>query len=264
MRRIAKGTAVVALVVVGLWPAPLAIPEGVELVRGVTYKAGLAVDIAKPIAGTMRPAVLCIHGGGWTYGHRREVTWLILELARRGYVGVAVSHRFAPRHPYPAAVDDVRDAVRWVAAHAAHYGVDPARIALWGNSSGGHLASLVATTSSGVAAVVSFHGVYDLTGAIPPSPMARQFAEQFLAGSDGAQASPAEHVTPDDPPMLLIHGDADPLADVAHVRRFEERLRRAGVPVETLVLAGAGHVLQGNDSNRAFQAAFDFLERNLR
>ena len=146
---------------------------------------------------------------------------------------------------WPDAIDDIREAVRWVRRHCREFDVDPGRIAVMGQSSGGHLASLLATlpeakasdgVSSKVQAVVNFYGPSDLVGLMSFRRLAHEPARAFLGEAaaeltDRAiQASPLKHVTADAPPMLLIHGDDDAWVPVDQSVRMANALDRVGIP----------------------------------
>src|SRR5437588_145823 len=134
----------------------------------------LQVNLARPKSGeTKRPAVVCIHGGGFRAGDRKRWDGACKKLAERGYVAMTVTYRLAPKYQFPAAVNDVKAAVRWLRANAEKYQVDPDRIAALGDSAGGHLAQFLGVTgdvaqfegdggnggqSSRVACVVNYYG----------------------------------------------------------------------------------------------------------
>src|SRR6476469_216257 len=99
----------------------------------------LQVDLARPDGEGPYPAVVCIHGGGFRAGNRQSYDGLIKKLAKNGYVAITVEYRLAPKYPFPAAIYDVKAAVRWLRANATKYHVDPNRIGATGDSAGGHL-----------------------------------------------------------------------------------------------------------------------------
>ncbi len=138
----------------------------------------LHLDIFRPANGDTCPALLMVHGGGWSSGDRSMEEPMAVALAARGYVCIPVEYRLSPEALYPAAIYDVKSAIRWVRAHAADYGIDPQRIAISGESAGGLLADLAGATNgnphyegeggyphmpSTVQAVVDLDGVADLT-----------------------------------------------------------------------------------------------------
>lgn len=229
------------------------------------------------------PAVLLVHGGGWRNGDRQQLRGYGVLLGREGYVCVAPEYRLLGESPWPAQIHDVKAAVRWVRANAAALGVDPERIAIEGNSAGGHLALLTAGTpddpafegdggnagvSSRVAAAI---GVY------PPVLFTYGGAEEggvpILALTDpepgsadlAASASPLRHVDAAFPPTLLIHGTADELVPRAASLKMYERLLAAGVPVELHMYAGQPHAFdaQPRFGRQCAAEMLLFLERYL-
>ena len=127
---------------------PVDLFRGVESsdvpVRTMVYATrgdqSLAMDLYRPPGATQAPGVIVVHGGSWQHGDRAELAALSRYLAARGYVVASVSYRFAPQWPFPAARDDVRDAITFLKAHASEYGLDPRRLALLGRSAGGQIA----------------------------------------------------------------------------------------------------------------------------
>lgn len=218
-----------------------------------------------------RPVVLAIHGGGWRGGSKTGYGREIARLAEYGCIVVAPDYQLSrPGVPsWPENLEDLREAVRWVRRHAADYGADPDRIAALGASAGAHLAILLGTNpevSAGrpsgadggrrrylarVQAVVAFYGPTDLRSVLHQSPSAWIPVALLLGGSPAEMpqryeaASPASHVSEDDPPMLLIYGQADRLVPPDQAQALHAALNRAGVPHRLLLLhAGHGFGLQ--------------------
>jgi acetyl esterase/lipase len=207
------------------------------------------------------PAVLAVHGGGWRGGSKRDYGQMAAELVPYGHVVVAVDYTLSsPAAPsWPANLEDLRAAVRWLRRNASVYHVDPNRIAVMGASAGGHLAALLATapdadgttpetsTSARVQAVIDFYGPTDLAALAERSRGAAPSVALFLGGGPKdvpdryAAASPARQVTRDTPPMLLIHGAADRLVPPDQSRRLAAALEQAGVPHRLIVVPGARH-----------------------
>ena len=190
----------------------------------------LQLNMARPNGSGPYPAVVCIHGGGFRAGTRQGYDGLIKKLAENGYVAVTVTYRLAPKYQFPAAVYDVKAAVRWLRANAAKYHVDPDRIGATGGSAGGHLAQFLGVTadqkqfegdggnpdqSSRVACVVNFYGPSDFTQSYGKSVDAAEVLPLFLGGNlEQARqrhivASPLYWVTPNAAPTLCIHGTKD-------------------------------------------------------
>lgn len=269
----------------------LEIPPGVQFESDIEYaQTGgerLALDMARPKnASGLCPAVICIHGGGFRAGNREHHDKLCLELAERGYVAVTVTYRLAPKHQFPAAVNDVKAAVRWLRANAAKYGIDPERIGATGDSAGGHLALFLGVTgdvkefdaadggnanqSSRVQCVVDVYGPSDFTKSYGASVDAAQVLPLWFGGDlqtarhKHIVGSPLNWVSPNSAPTLAIHGTKDPY--VAHEQAvwMIDRLRAADVEAELLTLEGAGHGFKDEDAKRARAAMFAFFDKYLK
>lgn len=265
-------------------------PAGVVVENDVEFSnpdgQHLQLNLARPATGAGPfPAVLCIHGGGFRAGTRQSYDRLIGKLAERGYVAATVTYRLAPKYPFPAAVHDVKAAVRWLRANAGKYRIDPARIGATGGSAGGHLAQFLGVTanvpefegdggnpreSSRVRCVVNYYGPSDLTQSYGKSVDAAEVLPLFLGGNleqareRHVRASPLYWVTPDAAPTLLVHGTKDTYVAYEQATWIHERLKAAGVPVELLTLEGAGHGFRGEDAERAEAAMFAFFDRYLK
>ena len=106
----------------------------------------LLADVYLPPGEGPFPGVLCIHGGAWRFGDKKRMKGIARQLANNGYTAVAIDYRLAPKHVFPAQLEDCRAALRWIRANANRYHVDPKRIAVFGYSAGGHLAALLGVT----------------------------------------------------------------------------------------------------------------------
>jgi acetyl esterase/lipase len=187
-----------------------------------------------------RPALVLFHGGGWTGGAPTQFNTQAAYLASRGLVCVQVEYRLldkADKAPPVSCVQDAKSAMRWVRAHAADFGIDPARIGAGGGSAGGHLAAFVGlveghddpaddlTISPRAAALVLFNPVFD-NGPIGGWGQAR-------VGERVKEFSPAHNITADDPPAVVFLGRNDKLIPVATVERFAAAMKSAGVRCAT-------------------------------
>ncbi len=237
------------------------LPEGVRAYTDIVYRRTGArserLDVYVPTAPAPpggRPAVLAIHGGGWRGGNKDSYGRMAARLSRHGYVVVAVNYTLSrPGAPsWPANLDDVREAVRWVRRHAGAYGIDPDRIAALGASAGGHLAVLLGTDpapdrAARVQAVVDFYGPTDLPTLVQSRPPTAEPIALLLGGALNKwpdryeAASPLRHVSHDDPPMLIIHGSDDALVPLDQSRALASALQRAGVPNRLMVVEHARH-----------------------
>jgi len=265
-------------------------PEEIVFEPGIEYaKPGgeaLALDLARPKSPSGKcPAVLCIHGGGFRAGKREGWDGRIKMLAEHGYVAATATYRLAPKFPYPAAVQDVKAAVRWLRANAATYSIDPDRIGVTGDSAGGHLAQFLGVTggvaefegdggnpgvSSRVSCVVNWYGPSDFTKSYGKSVDAAEVLPLWLGGDDTKehkkhiQASPLYWVTPGAAPTLLLHGTKDPYVAFEQAEWIRDRLKAAEVEVDLVAFEGAGHGFKGSDQEKALKAMLDFFDRHLK
>lgn len=238
-----------------------------EIKRDVVYvergKKKIMMDIfIPPGKPTGAPAIMVIHGGGFVAGHRQMKEPFCIEMAKKGLVVFNIDYRLAPKYPFPAAIDDVRCAIRWVAKHAKEYGADPDRIGISGCSAGGYLASMIlfpptdaymsepcADSESAmprIKAASLYYGVYDLAKSYYyPFPFIRLMYRMALEG--GPKKYPEKYksysamdkVRGDLPPILIQVGDADPL--LPESGDLYERLIGAGVNAEIVIYKGAKH-----------------------
>ena len=233
-----------------------------DVTYGVADGVALKMDIYYPkvAEGTM-PAVMYVHGGGWTKGDKRIGAGAteIPELTSRGYLVAAINYRLAPQYKFPAQIEDVKCAVRFLRANAATYGINPDRIGAWGGSAGGHLVALLGVTdttagfegnggyadqSSRVQAVADMFGPSDLTVAFEGANT--RLLEQVFGTTDHnsdivKRASPVTWVSSDDPPFLILHGEKDTLVPLSQSKILYDRLIAAGVPATMTIVKNAGH-----------------------
>jgi acetyl esterase/lipase len=227
-------------------------------------------DLFQPRTSQPAPAVLLIHGGGWTGKDGRwQVEPIAKKLARRGYVVLNITYRLAPRWQFPAPLEDMQQAVKWLREHAVEYGIDPTRIATFGYSAGGYLAAfgglIEGPESFHIRAIVAGGAPSDLTfypgGYLVP---------QFLGGTQREiprrfmEASPVNYVTPHSPPMFLYHATADRLVKPEHPLAMIQALKKNRVRHETYWIEGRGHVSAFLLPAAAVNEAVDFLDREMR
>ncbi len=253
-------------------------------VYGEAGGAPLRFDHYRPLpADGPAPAVIFVHGGGWMRGDPSQAAGNALHFARRGIATVAISYRLAPEHRFPAPLDDVRQGLRWVRAHAAELGIDADRIALLGLSAGAHLAVLahlardvveltpdlpraLGDVPETICALVAHYGPYDLAR------RRSDMIDALLGPRAGdvawaALASPVSHAAGAAAPVLLIHGTADRIVSWHESERMHGALHDADRSSELLLLEGAPHAFQVDwrgDANQRANAAMDaFLDRHL-
>ncbi|HYO84429.1 MAG TPA: alpha/beta hydrolase [Bryobacteraceae bacterium] len=236
-----------------------------DLVFSKTPQKDLALDLYVPDGVSKPPLVVWIHGGAWRTGSKAEPPALFL--ITKGYAVASISYRLSQDAIFPAQIRDCKSAIGWLRAHADMYGYDASRVGVWGASAGGHLAALLGTSggvaelearngstplSSRVHAVVDYFGPTDLPAMskfpgkmdhdAPDSPESQLLGGPVQQKKDkAARANPITYVSRDDPPFLIVHGDADPLVPMNQSELLDAALRTAGVPVTFRRLSGAGH-----------------------
>lgn len=261
---------------------------------GATQELKLELLVPQGVSGPV-PVVVWLHGGGWKAGSRVPVPTRVSNLCLRGYAVASVDYRLTTTALWPAQIQDVRGAVRWLRAHAAGYGLDPERFAAWGDSAGGHLASLLATSggistirigsvtedlegstggnldqSSRVQAAVHWYGATDfLQMRFYPSSVNHDSSssdESRLVGGPiqanperVATANPITYVEADDPPLLAMHGTVDKLIPFNQSQLLVDALNAAGASATLRPVAGAGHGGTPFDKPEVVQAVHDFL-----
>ena len=296
-------SAVLAIAPASLPAADTLRPAGVQLLADVAYlAAGRAekLDIYLPLARTdaaLRPAIVYFHGGGWVRGDKADPREKNIgaNLAGAGYVFVSVNYLLGPG-AWPKNLHDCKNAVRFIRAHAARYGVDPERIVAMGTSAGGHLALMAAytpglaelepavpypETSSRVCAVIDLYGMsnlltrqYAAVDGTPTGKLQDSYAPAVLgvARAEGAavwqQASPVTHITAKSPPTLIMHGLSDPTVNYGQAVELANALRAQRVPHDLILLEGVGHMFDletwdGRPHPRDIRPAlYDFLARH--
>jgi acetyl esterase/lipase len=284
--------------------------NGVRHFDGVTYatRPGYRprlLDVTVPAAAGPLPAVIWIHGGGWLDGDRRyppptvPAELLHGTVLAAGLALVSIDYRHSLEAPFPAQLHDVKAAIRYVRRFAGAFGIDPDRIAVWGESAGGHLAALAGLTGphgpdatalegtegvtegdTSVRAVVDWYGVSDLAALrehpMPPIPAGAGFPDPYDALLGGTEeerpalaraASPLTYAVPGAalPPFLLIHGTGDGLVPYNQSEALDAALRAAGGASTLLPVEGADHIFLGvADVASIVTGSVEFLARHLR
>lgn len=269
---------------------------GYRLVPNITYlRAGgldLTLDLYQARGGGPTPTLIYIHGGGWTNGSKESSALTFLPYLEMGWSVVNVEYRMADVAHAPAAVEDCRCALRWVYRNAERYDFDVDRIVVTGNSAGGHLSLTTGmlTESAGldrqcpgdrnrawstgtrsmaelkVAAIINWYGITDVVGLMhgPPG-SSGNFTEAWLGSRSDREevarrVSPLTYVRAGLPPVLTIHGDADPIVPYNHAVRLHAALDEAGVPNQLITVPGGGHGGFSTDENiRIYAAIREFL-----
>jgi len=267
----------------GEWSAWVA--SEYRITPNVTYKvannAEQKLDVYSRRGDTSpNPTVIYIHGGGWVGGTKESSALSLAPYLEMGFSAVNVEYRLGRVSLAPAAVEDCRCALRWVIAYAKEYGFDPDRLIVTGNSAGGHLSLTtgILPESAGldyecpgrdelkVAAVINFYGITDVNDLMAGKPNEKSYTVGWLGGQPDRDAiakrvSPIHYVRRGLPPILTIHGDADPTVPYQHAVNLHKALDSVGVANQLLTIPGGKHggfkqdeVSKINSTIRAFLA----------
>jgi acetyl esterase/lipase len=256
---------------------------GTQVNANITYltASGLALklDVYRPRGGTdPRPTAVLLHGGGYRINSTKEGFALnVIPWLQMGWNAINVEYRSSGHALAPAAVEDVRCALRWATQNAKQYNIDPNRIVLTGQSAGGHLASIggIVPESAGldrrcpgrepvkVAAIISWYGVFDYTVLVEDP--TREYAVSWIGPQPNRMeiarlVSPMTHVRPGLPPLLHIHGDADPTVPYDQGVREVEAMKKAGNAAELFTVPGGRH---GNFPREHVLGAWSAIEAFL-
>jgi acetyl esterase/lipase len=247
----------------------------------------LHLDLYRPTAKAgPRPLIVFVHGGGWANANPRvgaaftRFPDVLADLAGRGYAVASIEFRFSGEAPFPAQLEDLQAAIRFLRANASRFGINGAKVGLWGMSSGAQLVALNAVNcaeGTSVQGFVGWFGPYDLAAYLRERPEDPHLRQLFRCGAEGCSAalldaaSPINHVGGKDPPALLIHGLADAEVLPSQSERFATTLLAAGDSAQLLLIPEVKHGFVGatqaatrEASQRALNATFEFFDRVLR
>jgi acetyl esterase/lipase len=265
------------------------------------YECKLDLWLPKTDFGERVPTLIYIHGGGWISGEREQYALIFLPFIEMGFAIANVQYRMAHISTAPSAVQDCRAALRWVIFNADKYGFDTEKIIVFGHSAGGHLALMTgmlpasagfdwevpgsndqerqemiwrwyAAKEAGkeeleVAAIIEWSGVTDVSDLLE-GPNKKGYALAWLGTVPhvkelARQVSPITYVRPGLPPILMIHGDADPIVPYSHAVRLHEALDQAGVRNGLVTIPGGEHVrFKREEMARIYAYVRELLTRN--
>ncbi len=250
---------------------PLTLPGAETHIYQHVEPEPMRLHVFKPAgwdAANRRPAWIHFFGGGFVNGTPLQSAGYGRNAAKLGLVGIAVDYRVKNRHGTDASqcVADARAALHWVQTHAAELGIDPQRVVVSGSSAGGHLAlwtAITATPWGSDPAKTPLHkpaALILLSAASDTSEVTGQRAERFAG--HGHDLSPMQHLDPHMPPVLMFHGDADPVVPYKYAVALDEKLRATGNERELVTLPGGAHNLNRKE-DRAIIAdrSLAFLQR---
>lgn len=252
-----------------------------DVIYGRKHGMALTLDVFTPKENANHTGVIFIASGGWYSDHNNINVKFFEKLLARGYTVFAVVHGSQPRFTIPEAIADMNRAVRFIRAHAAEYQVDPDRLGVTGGSAGGHLSLMqgsagndgqkesadpIERVSSRVQAVACFFPPTDFLNYGTPGEIAlgngilhdfpapfefnafnsqkkifERIDDETKRQEIGRQISPITHVSADDPPTLIIHGDADKLVPIQQAQIFVDKMKEVGAEAKLVVKPGAAH-----------------------
>jgi len=261
----------------------------------------LQLDLVLPKSKGPHPIVICFHGGAWMAGGRKDLTtpalfnpggsdgkktFAVLEnLAKNGYAAATVSYRLAPKHKFPAQIEDAKAAVKFLRSEAKAYDLDPDRIGAMGFSAGGHLALMLGLTtpeagfegtalpkvSSSVQCVVDYFGPTDMTLYKDNEAAMKSGMKPFLGKeclTDDAvlkKASPVSYVHKKAAPTLIIHGTMDLIVPYVHSESLHKTLVKEGAKAELVPIRWKGHGWEEPAAvEKAAKATLKFLDEQLK
>ncbi len=238
----------------------------------------MKMDILQPKSDQKLPAIVYVTGGGFINANKDNGIQLRMHLAEAGYVVASIQYRVAPTVKFPAPVEDVKSAIRYLKAHADQYGIDADRVGIVGGSAGGYLTAMAGTTSgtttfdkgenldksSSVKAAVDLYGLSDLTcigddysDAIKEAHKSAGATEALwvngspvFGGKDGGiladkkaadAANPIHYISKTSAPMLLMHGTADNVVSPSQTDLLFQALQQKGIPSQRYLVEGAAH-----------------------
>jgi acetyl esterase/lipase len=232
-----------------------------------------------------RPLIVFVHGGGWAYSNPRagagfrDFPVVLANLAERGYVVASIAYRLSGEAPFPAQLEDLQAAIRFLRGNAERFGIDGAQVGLWGMSAGAQLAALNAVNCAAgtcVQGFVGWFGAYDIATYARDQRDDTNVRALFRCGAVACaaevvdRASPIRYADGTDPPALLIHGQDDTNARSSQSERFAQQLRAAGSTAELVLIPGVQHGFIGPTEaatkdalHLALTATFDFFDHVL-
>jgi len=271
-------------------------PATVKEIKDITYvqygNRALQLDLYLPKTPNKKliPGIVFVHCGGWKHGYRENFTPMAIRMAEQGYVAATISYRLSPEAQYPAAIYDVKAAVRWMRDNAKQYAIDPQHIAIAGGSAGGQIASLVGVTndeerfdpqlktsktSSAVQAIINIDGLSDFTSEAAlkyeddptknPSAAGAWFGGRYSEKTNlWEEASPINHVSKNTPPILFI-GSAQTRFSVGREEMIE-KLKPLGVNTQVVLLPNTPHSFWMFDPwlEPTVKATVEFLNREFK
>ena len=232
----------------------------------------LQMDLLVPSVNKKLPAVIFVTGGGFISANRARMPQLRLKLAEENFVVASINYRTVPLSTFPAPIEDLKSAIRFLKANAEKFNIDAEKIFVIGDSAGGYLTAFAAVTngekifnvgdnlnfSSEIVAAVDLYGVNDITRVSDFPQML-----QSLNGVKVEQTNPINYITKNSAPMLLMHGTADNIVPAEHTEELFQALKNAGVEAERYLIEGANHSDEFWYQYEVFELIIKFLRSKI-
>jgi acetyl esterase/lipase len=267
---------------------PANLPKGVKFLGDLAYvdhgheRNRLDLYLPEKADGRL-PLIVWIHGGGWQAGSKDGCP--AMSFVAKGYAVASINYRLSQHAVFPAQIEDCKAAIRWLRANAAKYHIDPEQVGVWGASAGGHLVALLGTTagakelegkggnanqSSRVQCVVDFFGPTDFVHWDPDFNKAvYTMITNLLGGKANENAAKARAASPlfyadkDSAPLLIVHGDKDPLVPLNQSEALVEAMKKSGVEAKLVVIKNGGHGGPGFDTPENRKLIEEFFAKHL-
>lgn len=243
----------------------------ITVTKDIPYREGDSeawrLDLAMPVnfGSEIRPALVIVHGGGWRAGSKSVDVYqkMMVDYAQKGYVTINVEYRLTGEAPFPACIEDVKCAVRWLRAHAEELNVDPERIGAYGHSAGAHLALMLAMAPE--SAGLEGDGGWDEYSSVVN--VAAAGSPPTELGRDTPMAKkewwPIGYISDDHPPLFLIQGTEDPIVTPERTRDFVKKMEAVGADIEYLECEGGHGVAYAEKLEITAPALEFFLNKHL-
>ena len=258
-----------------------------RVIPDITYRQANGVELKIDVYQSRdqrepAPTFIYYHGGGWVAGSKEANVLRLIPYLEKGWNAVNVQYRLGNVSLAPAAVEDSLCALRWVARNAEQYGFDTARLVVSGNSAGGHLAlttgmippeaeldrQCLGSETPKVAAIVNWYGITDVADLIE-GPNQKGYAVRWLGAQPNRneiadRVSPLNYIREDLPPVISIHGNADPVVPYDHAVQLHQSLNRSEVVNELITVPNGLHGgFPANEMIRIYDSIFSFLDSNI-
>ena len=245
--------------------SPAAFAQEIKTVKGVPYGHAGGHDLFMYVTevddgGDFKPAMVCIHGGGWVAGEPEGMLGWAEEMAKIGFKCFTIQYRLTGEAKWPAQIEDCKQAVRHIRANARKYGVNPNRIGAFGHSAGGHISCMLGTlkpgefegeehpaVSSQVQGVVNYCGPENMAAFMSDGLYDNLFGGAPEGSNRTSEADPLAHVSRASAPHILIHGTADDLVPYQPSESYRDKLRECGVRCDWLLVEGGWHIIDNYD-----------------